>query len=198
MKKILWMVVAAIMTIMSAQAQNTKQEVAVSLGAWSNSEIINAFETIGSAMVGVKTDDGDFFGPISVEYFYHVQPWLGVGAIAAYGQMTQNFYLTSKSNGRDGEFKNNYLTLMPAVKFDWLRKSHFGMYSKLAFGATLRHEKIDYDDNSSYDDHNDSELHVNWQLSFLGIEAGGERLRGFMELGNGEQGIALVGVRYKF
>ena len=87
---------------------------------------------------------------------------------------------------------------MPAVKFDWVRKKYFGVYSKLAIGATLRHEKIDYDDNSSYDDHNDSELHVNWQLSFLGIEAGSPTLRGFLELGTGEQGIFVAGLRYKF
>lgn len=74
--------------------------------------------------------------------------------------------------------KNSYFTLMPAAKFDWLRKSHFGMYSKLAIGATLRSEK--------YDDESNSELHVNWQLSLVGIEAGGPTFRGFVELGTGE------------
>ena len=50
MKKILVMVAVAIMTAMGAQAQGydyeTKHEVAVSYGMWSNSEIIDAFETI--------------------------------------------------------------------------------------------------------------------------------------------------------
>lgn len=201
MKKILLMAIAALIaTTTSVKAQSdgdTKHEVAVSIGVWSNSDVIDAFETVSSAMVGVTTDNSSFFGPVSVEYFYHLKPWLGVGAIAVYGQMTEDVYLTGKGGGKDGDRKNVYVTLMPAVKFDWLRKSHFGMYSKMAFGATLRSEKIDYNSANLSDD-SDTEMHVNWQASLLGIEAGGRKLRGFLELGTGEQGIGLVGLRYKF
>lgn len=63
--------------------------------------------------------------------------------------------------------------------------------------GTLRNEKYDSDD-ASYEDDSNSEVHVNWQISLLGIEAGGSTIRGFLELGTGEQGIALIGVRYKF
>ena len=94
--------------------------------------------------------------------------------------------------------KNSYLTLMPAVKFDYLRKKHFGMYSKLAIGATLRTEKVDYDSNIDAKDHDESDFHINWQLSLLGLEAGGQALRGFIELGFGEQGIYVIGVKYRF
>jgi hypothetical protein len=197
MKKIFLMAVAAMMATMSVQAQSDdlKQEVAVSYGWLSNSDIIDAFENIGGAMVGMTTDGESYFGPISVEYFYHVKPWLGVGGIAAYGQMKENYYLMGKKDGKDGEIKNNYLTLMPAAKFEWLRKSHFGVYSKLAIGATLRTEKMD---GKSSGDDSDSEIHVNWQVSLLGMEFGGQQLRGFCELGTGEQGIFLAGLRYKF
>ena len=71
------------------------------------------------------------------------------------------------------------------------------MYSKLAVGATLRNESFDSDDPAVQDD-SDTEVHVNWQASLLGIEAGSPSLRGFIELGTGEQGIALIGLRYKF
>lgn len=197
MKRIFLMAVAAMMATMSVQAQSDepKQEVAISYGTLSNSDILDAFENLGGALVGVTTDNSSFFGPISVEYFYHVKPWLGVGGIAAYGQMKEDYYLTGKSNGKDGELKNNYITLMPAVKFDWLRKSHFGMYSKLAVGATLRTEKMD---GKTSGDDSDSEIHVNWQVSLLGMDFGGQQLRGFVELGTGEQGILLGGIRYKF
>ena len=198
MKKILVMVAVAMMTAMNVSAQNgydeTKHEVAVTYGIDSNSQIIDAFETIGGALVGAKFENEKFTGPISAEYFYHVKNWLGVGGILAYGQNKQDVYLLGD---KDGEIKNTYLTLMPAAKFDWLRKKHFGMYSKLAVGATLRNEKYDSDD-ASYEDDSDSEVHVNWQISLLGIEAGGPTIRGFLELGTGEQGIALIGLRYKF
>ena len=131
------MAAVAIMTAMSVNAQNgyddTKHEVAISYGIDSNSQIIDVFEKIGGIMVGAKFDNEKFFGPISAEYFYHVKNWLGVGGIFAYGQNKQDVML-----GKDkiGESKNSYYTLMPAVKFDWLRKKNFGMYSKLAVGAT--------------------------------------------------------------
>lgn len=71
------------------------------------------------------------------------------------------------------------------------------MYSKIALGATLLNEKYDSNrDNSN--DYDDSALHVNWQLSLLGIEAGSPTVRAFAELGFGEQGIILAGLRYKF
>ena len=190
------MAAAAMMTAMSVNAQNgyddTKHEVAISYGIDSNSQIIDAFEEIGGAIVGAKFDNEKFFGPISAEYFYHVKNWLGVGGIFAYGQNKQDVM-----SGKDkiGESKNSYYTLMPAVKFDWLRKKNFGMYSKLAVGATLRSEKYDGYNNSNY---TDSSVHVNWQASLLGIEAGSPTVRGFAELGTGEQGIVLAGVRVKF
>ena len=198
MKKILLMAAVAMMTAMSVQAQNngyeTKHEVAVSYGIDSNSQIIDVFEEIGGAMFGAKLENEKFLGPIIAEYFYHFQPWLGVGAIVAFGQSTQD---VMSGNYKIGESKNTYYTLMPAVKFDWLRKKHFGMYSKAAVGATLRNEKYNSDVSSSRD-YNDSEVHVNWQASFLGIEVGSPTLRGFVELGTGEQGIILAGVRCKF
>lgn len=191
MKKFFVMVAAAIMTAMSLNAQNgydeTKHEVAISYGVWSNSQIIDEFENVGGALVGARFEDEKYFGSISAEYFYHLKNWLGVGGILAYGQRKEDVYLLGK---KDGDIKNSYFTLMPAVKFDWLRKKNFGMYSKLAFGATLRTEK--------YDGDTDTEMHINWQASLVGIEAGSPTLRGFLELGTGEQGIALVGVRYKF
>lgn len=43
----------------------------------------------------------------------------------------------------------------------------------------------------------DSKVVFNWQASLIGMEFGGA-FRGFVELGMGEQGIILGGLRYKF
>ena len=48
-------------------------------------------------------------------------------------------------------------------------------------GATLRKEKYDSDNDSR--DYDDSAVHVNRQLSFVGIEAGSPAIRAFAELG---------------
>lgn len=131
MKKILFLVAAAMMAATSVNAQDSfdepKQEVAISLGGLSNSDIITVFENLGVGLIGVTVDDDSFFGPISAEYFYHVKPWLGVGGIVVYGQMSQDVYLMGKEKGKDGDLKNHYFTVMPAVKFDWLRKKNVGL-----------------------------------------------------------------------
>ena len=198
MKKNFLLAAVAMMTVMSVNAQSydyeTKHEIAISYGIDSNSQILDAFEAVGGALAGANFENEDFFGPISAEYFYHVKPWLGVGGILAFGTNKQDVM-----SGRDklGESKNNYYTLMPAVKADWLRTKFFGMYSKLAVGATLRSEKYDSDVNTE-NSSDDSEVHLNWQVSFIGIEAGSPAIRAFAELGTGEQGVVLAGVRYKF
>ena len=94
------MVAVAMMTAVSAQAQSngydTKHEVAISYGIDSNSQIIDAFESLGVAIVGAKYENERFFGPLSAEYFYHVKNWLGVGGIIAYGQCKEDVYLNGK------------------------------------------------------------------------------------------------------
>ena len=111
MKKILFLVVAAMMAATSVNAQNSfdepKQEVAISLGGLSNSDIITGFENLGAGLIGVTVDNDSFLGPISAEYFYHVKPWLGVGGIVVYGQMSQDVYLWGKDKGKDGDQKNH-------------------------------------------------------------------------------------------
>lgn len=201
MKKIIIMMVIALMATTNVSAQNAfepKHDIAISVGAWSNSDIINVFEDMLTIMLtGSNIETSSYFGPISLEYFYHLNRTISVGAIAAYGHMKQNFYYDKDKKNKDGSLTNNYFTLLPAVKFDWLQKKNFGLYSKLGLGATLRSEKIEFTSDSKKGETN-SKVHVNWQISLLGVEAGAEKIRGFIELGTGEQGIALIGVRYKF
>lgn len=200
MKKIRYfvLVVTAMMAAGSMKAQNgyddTRHEVAVTYGWASNSQIIDIFEDLGGAMAGAKFKNEKFIGSISAEYFYHVKNWLGVGGIFSFGKNKMDTYL---SGDKEGITKNTYVTLMPAVKFDWLRKKNFGMYSKLAVGATLRHEKFVSDTDASKN-RSESKVHINWQAAFLGFEGGSPTLRGFSEFGFGEQGIFLIGLRYKF
>ena len=200
MKKLFLLAAVAIMTATSANAQSngydSKHEVALSLGLYSNSQWLDVLENVTLIVAsGAKAsfDNDRFMGPISAEYFYRLKPWIGVGGLFVYGNNKQDLKLDGV---KDGEVKHAYYTLMPAVKFDWLRKQHFGMYSKLAVGMTLRKESIDSEDDVRSED--ETMTHVNWQLSFLGIEAGGPTIRGFLELGTGEQGIILAGIRYKF
>ena len=200
MKKLIFMVTAALMGAVNVNAQegyeDTKHDVSITFGVGSNSQWIDAFEDIFD---GYSYDNDRYMEPISAEYFYHINKMLGLGAIFVYGNHKQDAYdlLTSKKDRtRIGKSSNSYYTLMPAVKFNFVRKKNFGLYSKAALGVTYRTESIDYIDGS--DDYDEKGLLLNWQVSFIGVEAGSPSLRGFAELGIGEQGIVCAGIRYKF
>lgn len=198
MKKIIAFVsifAVALGSAFSAQGQEFKHELGISYGALSNSLIIDDFEN--AIITGLTTSDVTFghnhyAGPIAVDYFYRVSPLVGVGAIGAFGVNTQNVIENKVKNGK---IRHNYYTVMPAVKLDWLRKEKFGMYSKLAIGGTLRTENFDPDNGES---DTDTQVHLNWQVSLVGFEVGGVQTRGFLELGTGEQGVLVLGMRHKF
>ena len=200
MKKILVMVAVAMMTVVNVQAQegydDTKHEIGVSYGAMSNStwmSIGDAMGTVIASLGAFRYDDGDFTGPISLEYFYHLSPVVGIGAIGAYAKETKDMFI---GNERFGEAKNNYITVMPAAKFNWLRKKYFGMYSKVAAGLIFVSKKEDV--KQGYTGSSDNSVGFNFQASAIGIEGGIPNLRAFIELGVGEQGVLLAGIRAKF
>jgi len=200
MKKLILIVTAALMMAVNVNAQegyeDTKHEVAIVFGIESNSQWIDTFENIFS---NYTYENDRYMEPISAEYFYHLNKMLGLGAVFVYGNHKQDLYdrwSSSKDKIRIGKSSNSYYTLMPAVKFNFVRKKNFGLYSKAALGVTYRTESIDYTDDS--DDYDEKGLLLNFQLSFIGIEAGSPYLRGFAELGVGEQGIVCAGIRYKF
>ena len=184
-----------------AQAQDeleTRHEIAVSYGAVPNSVWVDILTDVIPAMFVETLDNTHYIGPIGLEYFYHTSPLIGVGAVAVFA-----------TNNEDGFFKEiqtshinkSYLTFMPSVKFNWLRKKNWGMYSKVAVGATYTHfnqEEYDEVGKKTNEKTTANDLFFNFQASLLGVEAGSQNVRGFVELGIGEQGIALAGVRFKF
>ena len=183
------------------QAQDemeTRHEISVSYGVVPNSIWIDVLTDVIPAMFGETYDDSHYVGPVGLEYYYHTSPLIGVGAVAVFA--------TNNDNGFFNEVKNShrnksYITVMPSAKFNWLRKNNWGMYSKLAAGATYTHFTYqDYDDNGNKTDEKTTskDLIFNFQASLIGIEAGNDRMRGFAEFGVGEQGVALAGVRFRF
>jgi len=195
MKRILLMAVVAMMATMSVNAQSDepKHEVGIFYGIGSASDIISTYLEVFSYAVGGQSS---YWGPIGAEYYYHISPVVGVGAIAEYAGCK----VDAKNNSDACDL--TYLTLMPAVKFNWLRKKHFGMYSGLAAGVMLASINPDSSVKGQLDN-NGKEIKKETVTSFmfnataLGIEFGGN-LRGFGELGIGEKGIFCFGLRYKF
>ena len=200
MKKTLLIATVLMLAAVGASAQNvyenTKHEVAVGYGMLSNSQWLDLFAEVAVMDAGTTFSNENFVGSYSVEYLYRAEKWLGLGCIFSFGQSTMD-YSSQVSGPKEGSITNRYFSLMPAMKLDWLRTNHFGMYTKLAVGYTYRTIAVDYED-ATKEDVNDNMGHLNWQASLLGIEAGGQKFRGFIEAGIGEQGVAIVGLRYKF
>ena len=184
-----------------AQAQDemeTRHEIAVSYGAVPNSVWIDVLTEVVPAIFGETHDNNHYVGPIGLEYYYHTSPLIGVGAVGVFATNNEDAF---RKEVMTAHINKSYTTLMPSVKFNWLRKEKWGMYSKIAAGATLAHSSHqEYNENGKLtgEKENTNDVFFNFHASLLGVEAGGAQVRGFFELGLGEQGIALAGVRYKF
>lgn len=223
MKKVLSTIVALMVITISVNAQNeyykTRHEVGLTIGTAANTQIIgdicdlteimvsSTLTTVGS--LGTYTGyysygDEKYIPTISAEYYYHINKVVGLGGFLAFNGLDRDMLATWKNNEtgksekqKTGVARRRNLSIIPTAKFDWLRNRNFGMYSKVGAGLTFMHES-QKDDIDNGTDFSDTDVIFNFQLSLLGIEAGAENFRGFVELGVGEQGIALAGLRYKF
>jgi hypothetical protein len=177
---------------MGAHAQDElKNEVGVFYGIESAS---NLFSIITSSISAAAGDQSSFWGPIGVEYYYHVSPVVGLGAVAAYAGCKAEDEKTRKD-----DLTETFITVMPSVKFNWLRKKNFGMYSALSAGVMFC--SITCNDNAKANDPDAKDEHLAtfmFQATALGAEFGGEQFRGFVEAGVGEKGLLCAGLRYKF
>lgn len=199
MKKMMMMVAVAIMTAMSVNAQNEdlKNELSLSYGFGSISQLGDGIGEGLTLIIGnTEYDDGFILGPISVEYFRHLgNPRLAIGGFVSYSKWNSDILSRSGSHEKQGERKRNYFSVMPAIKWYWVNKNSFGLYSKAAVGAAfLNSTEKQFATNKEHDNNG---TYFMFQASFIGAEFGG-KFRGFAELGVGEQGFLLAGLRYKF
>ena len=200
-KSLLTILAISALLCVPAQAQEeTRHELSFSYGVLPNSIWIDVLTDVIPAVFGVEYKNDNYVGPIGVEYFYHTSPLVGVGAVGVFATNNEDGYVKDKDL-LDSHRVKSYFTFMPAVKFNWLRKDNWGMYSKLALGGTYTHfTEQNYDDNGRKEGAKETtnDYIFNFQASLIGVEAGNDNVRGFAELGVGEQGIALAGVRFKF
>ena len=200
-KSLLAVLAISALLCVPAQAQDeTRHEVSVSYGVLPNSIWIDVLTDVIPAVFGVEYENYNYVGPIGVEYFYHTSPLVGVGAVGVFATNNEDGY-HKNSDLLDSHRVKSYFTFMPAVKFNWLRKDNWGMYSKLALGGTYtRFTEQHYDDNGHKEGAKETtnDYIFNFQASLIGVEAGNDHVRGFAEFGVGEQGVALAGIRFKF
>lgn len=181
MRKILFLA-AMMVASLTANAQNDelKNEIGVFYGFGSASNIVSS---VGQAFNFSSSDQSGFWGPIGIEFYHHVTPVVAVGAI---GELAGCSWKS--------DYKSTYITVMPSVKFNWMRKDHFGMYSSLSAGIMIANNSYS---GSASDVKSDNQTKFMAHATAVGIEFGGA-FRGFAELGFGEKGVLCAGLRYKF
>ncbi len=191
---------ASSMNVNAQSISEAKNELSISYGAGYGSALIEAFGVgLGDAIVNAgsnrKWDNEKFSGTVGIEYFRHLNnPKLAVGAIITYTNYSHDV-VDKTSNAKVAERSNTYCTVMPAIKYNWINKEHFAFYSKVAAGVIYLEEKDK--DLEKKKETTDEFYTFMVQVSPVGVEFGG-KFRGYVELGFGEQGIALAGLRYKF
>lgn len=202
MKKIFITLAVSLLTAINAIAQNEelRHEIGISYGA-GISLIGNG---IGSAishgvleLIADKSWANDKqFGTLGMEYFYHFNNRrLAVGGVVTYAKYSEDVVDKNDNMKVYGDRTRRYMSVMPAIKYSWINKKSFALYSKLAVGMMFNFEnENDYDKNTKSSYHDTLFM---MQLSAIGAEFG-HKLRGFIEIGGGEQGILLVGAKYKF
>lgn len=126
-------------------------------------------------------------GAWSAAYGYNFKNWLQVGgAVTYYGE-----FGSVHSNFDDSKVRNesyNLVAVTPTVRFSWLNRKWVRLYSTVGLGYGVIVEK-------SY---STCTTHIlSYQLTPVGINVG-KSLYGFAELGIGTQGVAKVGIGYRF
>ena len=173
-----------------------KSELSVGYGIVSSSNVLDVFSNVVGAIFGARFQNEKFIGPFSAEYFYHVTPLIGVGGIGVYNHHKQDVIQKEQVTGKR---TSDYFTIIPAVKFNWLRKPNWGMYSKIGAGYTYGSFKTTGKDSNGNDTKENNDCHLfNFQVSLVGAEVGNRNLRGFVELGFGEQGVLSGGIGLRF
>ena len=154
-EKFLVIVAVAMMTAMSVNAQNEnlRHEISLSYGVGSIAQFGEGLgEGLGLIFSDTEYDDGFILGPISAEYFYHFNnPRLAIGGIVSYSKWDSDIQKKSGNHEKVGERNRSYWSVMPAIKWYWLNKNAFGLYSKGAAGLAflsstekkLRHQYVE-------------------------------------------------------
>ena len=202
MKKVCLLALAVMMAFPGVRAQDEsvdepKNEIGVMYGVGSASNVISVFGAVFTFSAGKQTN---FWGPVGVEYYHHVSRVVSLGAVATYAGCKWD-----RPFKQEVTLNSRYISVMPSVKFNWLRKKRFGMYSAVSAGVMLASigntDRVKKEGEGSTSDsskaRDETECAFMFQATAVGAEVGGA-CRGFLELGVGEKGIVCAGLRYRF
>lgn len=168
-----------------------KNEISASYGTLTLVQFVSGMAgAFGTAFSGgnVTLEKLDGYGSVSLAYYRAVNKWLSIGTDIAAEYVSMTF----KNKNSEERTKNATLVFSPmfTMKGNWLRRNHFGLYSRIAAGAMF----MDTPGASE----NKLQVVPTAQVSPVGVEFGGSGFRGFVEMGLGAQGVLVGGLKYRF
>lgn len=93
----------------------------------------------------------------------------------------------------DVDIKSRSYYAIPSVMYTWYDRRTFRLYSKAGLG--IQYYRLDVtSDHHLYPEKHEDRWKLAYQVSCVGVETGGERMRGFVEIGYGKQGILNLGL----
>lgn len=197
MKRILILIAAAaVLAAPDASAgpdmPELRNELSVSYGCITLMDVVHVTTGVLTTAISAgysRFSDFRAYGSVSAEYYRAIHTRFTLGGI--FSCFGGNASFTSEAGEEIGRSDYIGFALMPGTKAFWFRRPHVAMYSKLAAGIML----ID-----DYDDDNVRRFNPGFtaQLSLVGIQFGGKRLRGHIEAGGGAQGVLTGGLNYSF
>lgn len=126
-------------------------------------------------------------GVWSLSYGYRFNKWFDLGVLFSYYGQYSAIYSNVDNRKLHPDTKHN-ISILPVARFTWLNRPLVRMYSSVALGALIEVEEWS---------HRSTEAYVGGQLVLIGVSVG-KSLFGFAELGAGTQGIATIGIGYRF
>jgi len=159
--------------------------VSLGTGAGGYVEFVNAFSNGGP--VGYDSSQRSNRLQLNVRADRQLDRWFRVGLAWTYNRWTDTYF---SGVTETGSIDNQVHSLLADVTLRWYRAEHVELYSALAAGAG-RWSQTGAGIGTSQDG---VQSGFAFQLRYFGINAGSERIRAFVDLGIGMEGLVVAGV----
>lgn len=151
----------------------------ITYGSWTKYDIIyNPLVRTGAVYTS---------GVWSLSYGYRFTKWFDLGVLVShYGEYSALY--SNLDNSKIHPKNTHNISILPVARFTWLNRPLVRLYSSLSLGVLIEVDRQAVTSTDAY---------VGGQLVFAGISVG-KSLFGFAEIGAGTQGLATVGIGYRF
>jgi hypothetical protein len=198
-KGLIFIFVLAVLAGRYAHSQEVvtgKNEIRIGYGFLTGPEMANSLMSLWPA-IGIdilkdtiKDYNCSAHGAATLEYNRFLNPWISVGGSLSVNPIST---LITTKHGKELTWSYYVFSVMPKIKFTYMRKQIFSMYSGFEGGCAV----IVWRDRQGSTTVSDNGLSFAFQVTGFGIRVGKE-IGGYMEWGFGYRGVVNFGLSARF